>query len=284
MVIAMISMMCNILIIASVAVAKTRNLAMMTKVSLAAADLGFSTIQFTVKLLSLLDLSSDGSRCLMAFTGLLQLFTCVCFYNVMLMALQRLYAIKYPFKYTRITKKKQWRFIKACWLISVPGLIVFYLIHYYYFKIWKPNQLQIAISTLSVYNVTIPFTFTMVSTVTMCVVYQWNRKMLVRKLSKSQNTQCSKLVVVTSAIASGYIIPNGPIVVLAFIHHLNSPFVVLFMMLEIVYNLNGALNFTVYYLFDEQFSEFINSFQSKLFRKNRQRLGLQSNFSSVSYL
>ena len=134
----------------------------MTKVSLAVADSAFAFNILVNMSAVLIKWQSTVPNVL----GILGTFvSCVSFCHVSLMALQRFYAIKWPLKYSQITKRKQVIYIIVTWLVNIPILVG--LLH----QNMDNNSPDYIDTIFIIIGQVIPFIATIICTIAMLVAY-----------------------------------------------------------------------------------------------------------------
>ena len=247
LVLAALSLISNILVIAYVLSTKHRTLAVMTRGSLAVADLGYSGLFIAVKILVLYNQHEKNAY--RALTVLRNYFNGAGFYNVSLMSLQKCYAIKFPFRHARITPKRHFLHLIFFWCLGIPGCLTYYLL--------PLMNGQISILPLGIANAALPFSITIISTVAMCVIYYLDRKATKQKFIGNQKRPGSNLVKINSIIASAYIMTNGPISLMIVLRTNMSKYLRAFTQACIL--LSGIVNFVAFCTLDKEFRSFMKS-------------------------
>lgn len=211
-----ISMIGNCMVISANLLLQTKTIVCCTKISLAAVNLAFSCtyVAYSVDVLSdttpLEQLKWHRYRW---YYGFKMWFECVSFCNVSLMALQRLYAIKWPYKYICITKTKQVIILLCLVFAGVPDFV--WNLLSYDLNIRIPPTTRGPVSIFMVcYSLVIPFTNNMLCTLSMIFTYL---KYARDTFSDADDFSTAKskrdhrrTVRITSLITLGYIITTLP--------------------------------------------------------------------------
>ena len=271
LVFAAVSLIFNILIIAYVFSAKHRTLAMMTRGSLAVADFGFAGLFIVVRiLLTYILLEKNAVR---ALTVLKNYFNAAGFYNISLMSLQKLYAIKFPFKYARITQSRHFLHLILFWCLGIPGCLAYYIL--------PLINGQFNILPLGIANAVLPLSITIISTVAMCVIYYLDRKGTKGKFIGNQKRPGSNLVKINSVIASAYIMTNGPISLTIVFRATMSKWVRV--LTQVCILLSGIVNFVAFCSLDREFRVYMKSLvPSNILPKRQQEFKPDTVFSLES--
>ena len=187
--------------------------------------------------------------------------TCItiAFLNVSLMALQRCYAITYPLKYSKITKKCQLVFILCIWLASVPIFVPIYLV--------LLNSLSLPWLVLLIMfplMLSLSLLVPLGSTLTMCISYiRYTRS------NSLHSSDCSavsnardhrKIVRMTSSIVIAYFVTSVPTIALTIcflIYGYNEKFLMISYKIEPLIYLSGISDFIVYIIIDAQFRNYV---------------------------
>ena len=267
MVISALSIFGNLLVISSVVSLKRGKWTILTmsKLSLAFSDGCLAITAFIYGVHA--SVADADIRLYMIIRNTLQpFFASVSYCTVCLIAIQRFYAINYPFKYLIITKRHQCSYILAMWLFLLPSTVLFVIA--YVTKILTKDGVLVLIL---VFIVT-PFLATITSTVGMMVAYFIDiKKNGVHFASDNNGTisnprNHSKLVKTAALISIGYVITSGP-PVFAILYKAVSGNSIGSIVYEIafpLFYLTGIVDVTVYSYLDDEFRKYAKTLYDRL--------------------
>ena len=274
-----LSMSGNAVVIASIfsLSRNRRTIHMLTKLSLAGTNVCstltviISIVHFHVSFTSYSSYEYDELFLNMWFYDSLHRFFCsASFYNVSLLALQRLYAIKYPYKYTRISKKKHILWLVISWALGAINFVLYTLVY-----VIGVTELIFPTEILAS---TVPFIITLISTIAICLVYiNYTRS---STFNSNDNTVVSRqhdhsaVTKVTSLIAVSYIVTCGPLISCDLYFLIitcagkdwtkDNLGMFLQQAANIFYSLNGLVDVIIYRVLDNHFKKYCKSLFAKL--------------------
>ena len=244
--VSIISIVGNILVVLFIYSVKKheRTKLMMVKSSLAVSDLGYS-----INLLLSLVVYCNSAVCEYASDSVTAGFSCISFYNLCLMAAQRCYAIKSPFKYQQISRRTQCIFIFIVWMTGIPCIAAKFMLP---LKWSQGLQVDIYYRIYAVLVYHLPISLTLLFTIAMYVVHFMSiRNARIRHVSSTHDD--SKLVKMTSLIVLGYLVTCVPCMM--FVR--NNP--VWQNVIESVYTLHALCDVIVYSVLDNEFKQYMAS-------------------------
>ena len=192
----------------------------MNRLSLAGTCFNYAAFNFISHILITFDGSYTSTVTFQVLYGIRRYCECVSYAAVTIMAIQRYYAIKYPLKYSRITKKMQFIYTALPWLWGFISVVNIRIEPYSLYQCGTVGTfIRVSMRLLVTY---IPFISSIVFTILMCFAYykMANMRSLMRisVLTKSKNTaprmtDHRKFVKMTACIVFGYFLTCLPYVI-----------------------------------------------------------------------
>lgn len=258
----------NLLMIASVCFAKKQDvtLLMLATTSRSLATLCFcaTNVAFVAYDVSLNQFTRTEIHTSFKLLGLIIFFMASNIFHLSLISLQRLFAIAYPFRYARATKKKQTLTLMVMWIMGFVAFSIFILVNKLN-KDTKSEEMLLLLTALRVYSSDIPFLITVVATLSMFIVYsKYKREVSLGPVSRSRSTEernHGRVVKMTSLIVIGYSIAMAPALVYD-VYFMSSgcfPDGLLYSIIFIILKLSVVVDLVVYGKYDEHFKCFIKT-------------------------
>ena len=183
------------------------------------------------------------------FTALiLYYFFCVSLNNMLLMSLERFYAIRYPFKYRRITKKKHCCFLALGWISGLPMIPLPLIVSEYR---WTLLQV-VPVVTLAIL---------VLCTAAACLAYFLNVRKTQDHHNQNQARRHRKFVIIIFLITLGYFITCGIPTILIMSSRFDKT---IFSISSFLYSFNGIADFLVYRIFDDDFIAFTRLLRKRI--------------------
>ena len=258
--ISVLSLIGNSLIISSICYARKRSVFMKAKLSLAISDITFCLSKsLNVAYGILIETSEYHTKATVADLRIIaysmsSFFQSASGCTLVLISLQRLYAIKYPIRYKKIRGRKQNLFIALAWLPSFVYILIFFL------NTYKRKLLELQIITFSLFAL-IPILIIGVSSISLLYVYYTNiaKSNISDGVAIGNRREHFKFVMMTLLMVAGYDITYIPFIVSYFMSLLENEMAKDFgdttfeTVAILLLNFSSIVNILIYSILDKQF-------------------------------
>lgn len=243
----------------------------LTKCSIALAELGMSVaniaffIRFEYRVFDEVE-CTVGNHILIGITSC---FVASSLFQISFMALQRLYVMIYPFKYARITKKKQTLYLSAIWILSLTFFVAYVIAKN---CVDDKSVSMRTIHWLRLLFADLPYLVTVISSVAMYLVY---KKVVISspvgaRSKRPDKAAHDRVVRMTCLMVIGYTLTSGPLFLMTLIYFVSGSLVISQIGMAILYTFffsTSLVDFAITSVFDDRFKHFLKSI-TKLRMKN----------------
>lgn len=230
------------------------------KLSLAVSDLLYSTNEFWYNVYELI--AAPLAPAVNAHYALRGMFVFTSYGSVCLMATQRYYAIRHPFKYANISHNAQKLLIFSLWCAGAIPVALHYIILHFPVTTNALSYLMIACFSA------VPFGCTIISTLAMLIMFlvanKKSKNTFRSDLTASRKRDNAKVVKMTCLIAIVYVFTHAPSLA-SYIYEVTlessssalGPQTCISLLARTALNFSGVSNILAYSFFDKDFQGFI---------------------------